>query len=94
MSERQTGQEVAQDLERYVNNMSLDYRKNDFIETIVTRTHNTLQQSIVRLMLNTIKGIADQEYHDGRNEAAVKACRFIVRQMKEEYGMIDPLPFI
>ena len=43
------------------------------------RTHRTLQQSFVRVMVSVLLEIGENEHFDARNEAAVKFCK----QLKE-----------
>lgn len=63
-------------------------RSNAFSDVIL-RSHRTLQQSFMRLMMNTINSLAQQQNYDDRNEATVLLAREIV-PIAEEH----PLPFI
>lgn len=80
---KESAEEVAEKLSRFVNNYNMP--KEHFINAVL-RDHNTLQQSTIRLFLETIEAVAKQEFFDGRNEAAVKTCRELVEMYEEKHG--------
>ena len=60
----------------------------DFVKVILTE-HLTHQQSIMRLLMNVIEGMADQRCVDGRNVAAVTLAKELLPIIEER-----PLPYI
>jgi hypothetical protein len=91
---RLTGSEAGEYMERFVNVMSHATEDKDFVEYIVHRTHRTLNQSFIGLMLKVL--VEEASLHttgrfDGRNEASVKTCKSIVERMD---GADMYLPFI
>lgn len=60
----------------------------DFVKVILTE-HLTHQQSIMRLLMEVIKGMANPRYVDGRNVAAVTLAKELLPIIEER-----PLPYI
>lgn len=60
----------------------------DFVKVILTE-HLTHQQSIMRLLMKVIEGMADQRCVDGRNVAAVTLAKELLPIIEER-----PLPYI
>lgn len=65
------------------------YNKQEFTDTMLTG-HRTLQQSFMRLIMNWLKALSEQEYYDGRNEASVKLAKRIMDAVGDDYC----LPYI
>jgi hypothetical protein len=80
-----TGTEAAKVMEDFVNG---NRDKKEFVEYIVNNTHRTLNQSLIGLFIAVLKYEAGASY-DGRNEASVKFCKSIEKQLDEVY-----LPYI
>lgn len=55
----------------------------------ITGQHRTLQQDFWRTMFSVIDGYGELEYCDGRNAAAVQACKAIAAS-QERYGQVMP----
>jgi hypothetical protein len=97
-----TPREIAQELERLVNNLADD--GDDFKEIIhylTCYTHRTLQQSLFRkLVWPLIKkwgSLAETEpqMFDLRNQATVETCHQLVETVKKQWGSEDPpIPFV
>ena len=84
--ENERAQKAANDLLEFVNSYTHDDKI--FANTICTG-HRTLQQSVMRLMMATIKRMPEQTGFDERNEASVKLAKKIV-EATDRYS----LPFI
>ena len=99
LNEEKRAEAVAQGLADFVNPFGHDHKT--FVETIVWKTHRTLQQSIGGLVFKLIKGWA-KAYHDGmydgRNELLCKTCAKIDSLMTEHDEVMqedwDHLPCI
>lgn len=76
---------IAEDLLDFVNCFGCD--EETFAKTIA-RGHKTLQQSVMRLFMRTIREMAEV-IPDGRNEQTVKLAKRIT-EIAEEY----PLPLV
>lgn len=86
-----TGAEMAQMLDEFVN-CAGDGDLAEFAETVVCRTHRTLQQRIMALFMRTIERWGgDNVGHDARNEATVKLARKIVAATGDKYDRYLPL---
>ena len=84
-------EDVAKDLMRSVNTMSMD---SDAFIRVVMMEHRTLQQSAFRLFYGCIKRWAEayaENRYDPRNEATCKACADIV-ELFNQRGL--HLPFV
>ena len=84
MEKINNGEEMAQVLADFVNNMS--YQKSQFSEQVIYRTHRTLQQSIMELFMNTIYEWSKlEEYsYDLRNEFTVKLAKKIIDHLTKD----------
>lgn len=76
---------LATDILGFVNSYGCDSKT--FAETIC-QGHRTLQQSVMRLFIETIRAFSESRYDD-RNEATVALSKEIMK-IAEHY----PLPFI
>lgn len=75
--ERKTAQELVDDITNFVNVYGFD--KDGFKEAF-RRQHRTLQQSTIRMFLEVIEMVGDDNYPtDLRNEDAKKTCSTLVR---------------
>lgn len=78
---RLTPEELAETITDFVNTFSDENRKA-FIEALF-RQHRTLQQSTIRLFLETIEAAAEPGYRtDGRNDGAKQTCQDIIEGFK------------
>lgn len=69
-----------------VGNMVNDFGfEDDKLADAMACEHPTLQQSFFRFVKKFIIKMADKTYYDGRNEAAVLACKKIAEELKEVY---------
>lgn len=59
--------------------------KDDELAESMAKEHPTLQQSFFRFVKKFILKMADKTYYDGRNEAAVKACKNMAEMLKDVY---------
>ena len=89
---------VAIVLDKAVNSFSGDRRVPKILAETMVETHNTLQSSWVRMLLNTLAAYADLyekryglSYTDRRNEYALKAAVEIRGLLRD--GKL-PLPFV
>ncbi len=88
-----SGAEMAQMLDEFCNGMD-DRHVQDFVQTIVCRTHRTLQQRIMSLFIATIDGWAEafaKSNYDLRNESTVKLARRIIDATGDKYDRYLPL---
>lgn len=83
LSEEEKAKKVANDVVDLVNSFSC--KENIFAEEIAN-SHRTLQQNVMRLIMTTIKRLANNQT-DGRNEATVELAKKII---SEDYC----LPFV
>jgi hypothetical protein len=65
-----------------------DEAVEDVVNTLYL-THRTLQASFIRVMLTALSQYGNTAHYDGRNEAAVIACRNIQETVSKSY-----IPFI
>ena len=79
-----TGDEMAQILDEFCNGAG-DKQYAQFTEQVTTRTHRTLQQKIMGLMVRTIEAWANTPHFDARNEATVELARKIVKATGDKY---------
>ena len=85
-----TGEELAQMVDEFCNGAD-DKHYTQFTEQVITRTHRTLQQKIMGLMVRTIEAWADTLHYDARNEATVELARKIVKATGDKYDRYLPL---
>lgn len=86
-----TPEELAEALTDFVN--SYNPKSEEFIKAFF-REHRTLQQSTIRMFLEVIEAIAEQEYKtDGRNQATKFVCQDIVEGFKQLKEKRDGLRF-
>jgi hypothetical protein len=70
--------ELAGQVTDYVNTFSND-RNRQFAQALF-REHRTLQQSTLRMMLETIEAMAQDDYRtDGRNESSKQVAKRIMK---------------
>lgn len=86
-----TGYELAQIVDEFCNGAG-NKEYAEFTEQVITRTHRTLQQKIMRLMVLTIEAWANALDYDARNEATVELARKIVKATGDKYDRF--LPYI
>lgn len=89
MSNKPSGKEMADMLTDFVNNFNTEPQK-EFAETIVYRTHRTLQQSVFGSFLMCIQLWAkmyDEGNYDLRNEETCK-------QAKQIMNLFDGQPYV
>lgn len=90
--------EVARQLLDLVNNMS--FSSKNFVEELVygSHTHRTLQQSVFRLMIDTMaewSKLADSGRYDLRNEYTCKMSKLMLDALDEaNYGVGKNVPHI
>jgi hypothetical protein len=85
-----SGEDMAVMLDEFCNGASdKDYAA--FAAQVVTRTHRTLQQRIMSLMIRTIEEWSVTDRFDGRNEATVTLARKIVTATGDKYDRHLPL---
>ncbi len=81
-----TGKEMATAFEDFVNNFNTAPRK-EFAETIVYRTHRTLQQSVFSTFMECIKlwsKMYEEGNYDLRNEETCKQANKIMKLFENE----------
>ena len=98
LDENEKAHLLAMVIDNGVNSFSGDRRIPVILAETMVETHNTLQSSWIRMLLNTIVAYADLyekryglSYTDRRNEYAVKAAVEIRGLLRD--GKL-PLPFI
>lgn len=81
-----TGAEMAQMLDEFCNGVTQE-KIDEFVDTLVHRTHRTLQQKIASLMLNAFEKWGDlkEGQYDLRNEATVKVARLVKEAIKDVF---------
>lgn len=74
-----TGKEMCETLDEFANGASKE-RIAEFLDTLVNRTHRTLQQRIAGLMLQSIEawGALPENRYDARNAATIVVCKKIL----------------
>jgi hypothetical protein len=82
---RDRGIEAARALADFANAMGNGPEVAAFVEELTCRTHRTLQQSVMRLMVACIEAWAASKNRDLRNEATVKLCQRIVELTGDTY---------
>lgn len=85
-----SGEQMAEMLDEFCNGAD-ERAYSAFAEQVVTRTHRTLQQRIMTLMIRTIEAWSDTSYFDARNEATVTLARKIVNATGDRYDRYLPL---
>jgi len=89
-SDEEFARAAQEQLSRFVNKYGCP--QSEFAEFVMS-DHRTLQQSMMRLFVECIKGWAEKaekKDYDLRNEATCKLCQKIVARFDDELG----LPFI
>jgi hypothetical protein len=89
-----TGEEMAQMLDEFCN--GLDRREvPKFVEQVTLRTHRTLQQKIMGLIVPLLEAWAEQAKSpgrfDARNEATVKLAKKMIDATGDKYDRALPL---
>ncbi len=87
-----SGEELARAFEDFVNGAQ-GKEVRAFVETLTTRTHRTLQQRAMGVIMECIKSwaqAAESERHDLRNEATCKLAQHIMKATPDYVG----LPYI
>lgn len=88
-----TGAELARAFADFVNGSSKK-EVSAFVEELTSRTHRTLQQGSMGVMLRCIEAWAEawaQNRFDLRNEATVKLAQRIVAATGDQYDRTLPL---
>lgn len=87
------GTEVYEVLSRFVNGGARD--KDAFFDAFF-KDHRTLQQSVVRLLLELLMLNSQNGWTDARNEAGAKVCDELITAFLEKNGYYphEALPFI
>jgi hypothetical protein len=87
--------QLAGQVTDYVNTFSND-RNKQFAQALahaLSREHRTLQQSTLRLMLETIEMMAGEEYRvDGRNEGSKKVAQRLMTGFAKEVALEQNIP--
>ena len=87
---RKSGKLFADTFLDYVNGASS--RSNEQAIDTMLGGHRTLQQQAFQFCLNYIKGMAEQEFHDPRNEFSVKTAKEIMKFLEsKDLGTHAPL---
>ena len=84
--DKEDAEKAAESILQFANVMADEDRIKFFVERML-RAHPTLQQSCTRLVLAFLKGLAESEYVDGRNEYAQQAARKCMAALENEIGM-------
>lgn len=88
------GQEMGQILDEFVNGAP-DEAKRAFVEQITKRTHRTLQQGIMGLIIKLMEAWAEDaknpDRYDPRNEATVKLAQKFIEVTGDKYDRYLPL---
>lgn len=72
------------------NMMGMDQLVADTLFKEIQRDHRTLQQTFWRIIFKVMEQYGNSEFHDGRNEASVAACKRISLEVLDE----THLPFV
>ena len=83
--EETTGIALAKTLDYVFNDFGSDRTANECAEYLATRTHHTIQQSIVRGIFIFLRKLASIEYYDDRNEASVKAAKVAIKAIDDAH---------
>lgn len=76
---------LGHDITELFNTMTLGKERGEIIVEELINAHPTLQQNIMRyFIVLLIEAWASKEYSDARNEATVKACRELVKTIKDK----------
>lgn len=87
-----TGEDMARLLDEWANANRNTEEVAKFADTIVNRTHRTLQQSIMGAFVACIEKWAETPNFDLRNEATVKLAKKLVEGTGDKYDR--HLPYI
>lgn len=83
--------QLAEQVTDYVNTFNSDKNK-EFAEAL-SREHRTLQQSTLRLMLETIEFMAGDDYRtDGRNEGSKATARRLMKGFAKQVAEEQNIP--
>ena len=74
---------LAKTLDHIFNDFGSDRTAKECAEYLATRTHRTIQQSIVRGIFIFLRKLASIEYYDDRNEASVKAAKVAIKAIDD-----------
>lgn len=89
---RKTAEELMEDITNFVNVYGMD--KEGFKKAF-RKQHRTLQQSTMRLFLEVIEMMAEDDYPtDPRNEGAKKTCQALVKNFKASNDGYPPSAFL
>ena len=78
---------LAKDLSNFVN--GFNGRDQEDLVQLILRDHPTLQQSMIRLFVMVIEGMAEKEYVDGRNKASNQVCQMMISGFKKTRSEFD-----
>ena len=76
---------LAKTLDYIFNDFSCDRTANECAEYLATRTHHTIQQSIVRGIFIFLRKLATVEYYDDRNEASILAAKVAIKAIDDAH---------
>lgn len=66
----------------------------EFVDQLIHRTHRTLQQRIMNLMVSSIEkwaSLLEEREYDARNEATVKLAKKMIAATGDKYDRFLPL---
>ena len=82
LTRKQRAEKAAREVLDFVNTFGFD---SDTFADVICRDHKTLQQSVMRLFIATIKKMAEV-YPDSRNEETVELAK-IISDISEKYSL-------
>lgn len=89
---KKNAQELMEDITDFVNTYGVD--KEGFKQAF-KKQHRTLQQSTIRLFLEVIEMVGDENYPtDPRNEDSKKTCQSLVENFKASNDGYPPSAFL
>ena len=80
--EKQEVQQIIKELFRFVN--KFDVPMEEFAQQVIYQ-HRTLQQNLMRLMIEVIDKWSQQENYDLSNEKTIKLSKKIMEAIKEDH---------
>lgn len=87
----ESAKQLAGQVTDYVNSYSND--KNKQFAKALSREHRTLQQSTLRMMLETIEMMAQDDYPtDGRNESSKQVAKRLMTGFAKEVALSQNIP--
>lgn len=87
----ESAKQLAGQVTDYVNSFSKE--KNGQFAKALSREHRTLQQSTLRLMLETIEMMAEDDYRtDGRNEDSKRIAQRLLTGFAKEVALEQNIP--